>query len=360
MGHDVYRDVLDNAPADLTPAERLVLLALADLADESTRECEPTIRVLVHQTGMLVDTIRKAFQRLARRNLDPRVRIGTDRRGRAVFAYEGTATLYRIPRFNPRDNATYQRGPRGGVVLLRKDAQRWDEIPTTEALDVTPADARGGNRGPEWRDDDPSEVGTEGLSGGTTIPPIPCSQDPSSLLTPPSPAVTPHQEEDAPRTAAPEPAQNALLAARGVTADQQRELFRQMSRDGVKNPAAVLKHRATTGQLDAHLAEIRQAGAGLAGAAWRKSLQGKPRCEHEVEGGHETNPLTGKTACRQCQDTSSAAGPTHAIEGGGQPDTNADASSVFPFPVPDARAAARAVAAAASAKPAARRRQRAG
>jgi hypothetical protein len=141
MGFRTVDDVLDNAPEDLTPAERLVLVVLAGYADDGNRECWPGRDHLIRRTGLKEDSLRKVFQRLAKRGLDPRVPIGTDKSGRLVFAYEGARTKYRVPKF----------------------ATEWrDDNPATdpEAGSASPLSSlRGGTTVPQRRESDPSEAG---------------------------------------------------------------------------------------------------------------------------------------------------------------------------------------------------------
>jgi hypothetical protein len=141
MGWRLANEVLDNAPDDLGPAERLVLSVLAGyVVDEETRTCWPGMDKLVRRTGLKPDSLRKVFQRLARRGLDPRVAIGKDKKGNLVFAHESARTTYRIPRFESRD-----------------------EHPATDPVEAGPSshhsEPRGGTVIPQRRDDDPPEEG---------------------------------------------------------------------------------------------------------------------------------------------------------------------------------------------------------
>ncbi|MFI1580059.1 helix-turn-helix domain-containing protein [Embleya sp. NPDC020630] len=135
MDKRLVEEVLDHAPADLTPAERMVLVVLARYADLKTRECWPPPDLIARQSGLKADSLRKTFQRLAARNLEVRVVIDKDRNGRPVFAHKGRKTLYRLPRFAPeqrRDEIPTFEGPKAGPDS-RLSAQRRDEVPTFEA-----------------------------------------------------------------------------------------------------------------------------------------------------------------------------------------------------------------------------------
>jgi len=134
-------EVLDYAPEDLTPAERLVLVVLAEDANDGTREGWPGMDKISRRTGLQPDSVRRVFQRLAKRGLEVRVPIGKDKRGRLVFAHEGAKTTYRIPRFTP---------------------ERRDQGPSTEAGPQSHhSSARGGTLVPQRRDAGPSEAGPQ-------------------------------------------------------------------------------------------------------------------------------------------------------------------------------------------------------
>lgn len=149
MGYRLSNEVLDHAPDDLTPAERLVLSVLAGyVVDEATRECFPGLDKLVKRTGLKPDSLRKVFQRLAARGLDPRVSLGVDKKGRSVYAHENVRTTYRIPRFESRD-----------------------ESPATEAGSASPhSEMSGGTVVPQRRDDSPSEGGSASRPKGLEVP----------------------------------------------------------------------------------------------------------------------------------------------------------------------------------------------
>lgn len=111
MGYRLYRHVLDHAPADLTSGERLVLLVIADDANDTTRTGWPGLDVLVHRTGLSDRGIRKALERLAERGYEVRVPLGKTDDGRPVFAARGRRTTYAVPVFPTREDAPESRYP---------------------------------------------------------------------------------------------------------------------------------------------------------------------------------------------------------------------------------------------------------
>jgi hypothetical protein len=94
-------EVLALAPADLSSAELLLLVTIAEqVRNEKSRECWPGMSLICWHMRMTEDGVRKVFQRLAKHGLDVRVPLATDRRGRPIFAYEGARTRYRLPQFD--------------------------------------------------------------------------------------------------------------------------------------------------------------------------------------------------------------------------------------------------------------------
>jgi DNA-binding MarR family transcriptional regulator len=65
----IVREVLDYAPEDLTPAEMLVFVALAEVArDRSRQVCEPAERIAA-RARVTVGSVNKATSQLVRRGL---------------------------------------------------------------------------------------------------------------------------------------------------------------------------------------------------------------------------------------------------------------------------------------------------
>lgn len=104
MGYQLYRHCLDHAPADLDPTARLVLLAIADDANEQTRVSSYLgMDLLCHRIGRGPETVKKALQRLAKLGYELRQPIGTDKSGRPVYAKTEHHSVYRVPVFPERD-----------------------------------------------------------------------------------------------------------------------------------------------------------------------------------------------------------------------------------------------------------------
>jgi hypothetical protein len=105
----LVKEVFEGAPPELGPAERLVLVALAEWADAEERLCWRTAGELAARVGVSENGLRKVMQRLARCNLDPRVPIQFGASGAPVFAHKGRATTFRLPFL------TAYRNPEGGT-----------------------------------------------------------------------------------------------------------------------------------------------------------------------------------------------------------------------------------------------------
>lgn len=119
---------------DLTPAERLVLIYLADKAN-GIRECWPSQQTIRDFTGLALRTIREVLPRLAERGL---IRI---------VAKIGCATHYHIlratdqprqnvPRSEPRQNVPTT--PANGDGVKRVDPGKWC-IEPRQMVRLTPA-----------------------------------------------------------------------------------------------------------------------------------------------------------------------------------------------------------------------------
>jgi hypothetical protein len=123
MGHELYRMIRDGAPASWTPNMRLLAAVIADDALDPSQHPpadggrpRSAIRVrggqsrsdgtwydgITERTGMTERVISRTLTELARAGYEMREQIGTDRRGRPVFAYPGRTPRFRVPPLIPR------------------------------------------------------------------------------------------------------------------------------------------------------------------------------------------------------------------------------------------------------------------
>lgn len=84
MSGRLVGEVLDYAPADLTPAETLVLVALAEAAKDRDRTArfQCSVDVLATRTRLSSGTVRNALSHLTRRGLIRPLIKGVSRGGR--------------------------------------------------------------------------------------------------------------------------------------------------------------------------------------------------------------------------------------------------------------------------------------
>jgi hypothetical protein len=92
-------EVLDQAPVELTYAERYLLLALAEWANDEQRTCWPGQDVLQQRMRAASwDAVAKVLRSLAVKGYEVRVPIGGSPDA-PTFAAPGRRTTYRVPRF---------------------------------------------------------------------------------------------------------------------------------------------------------------------------------------------------------------------------------------------------------------------
>ncbi|MBS2963816.1 helix-turn-helix domain-containing protein [Actinocrinis puniceicyclus] len=166
MAISLVVEVLDHAPRELTQAELVVLVVLAEQAREATRECWPGMELICHRSRLQEDSVRKVFQRLAARGLEVRVPVGKSRSGQPIYAHHGARTLYRIPRFAPPTQNTQ---PVGGV-------EAGTPVPpsTVEAgMAIPPLPVETNDDGPVKAGRGSRKGGTSSSEGRTSVPPFP-------------------------------------------------------------------------------------------------------------------------------------------------------------------------------------------
>jgi hypothetical protein len=166
MAISLVVEVLDHAPRELTQAELVVLVVLAEQAREDTRECWPGMELICHRSRLQEDSVRRVFQRLAARGLEVRVPVGKSKSGQPIYAHHGARTLYRIPCFalstetgQPLDTAD------AGTPVPPSTAEAGTVIPPSpvETSDDGPAKAGRASR----------EGGMSSSEGRTSAPPFP-------------------------------------------------------------------------------------------------------------------------------------------------------------------------------------------
>jgi hypothetical protein len=106
MGYKLRREVRAALPPGLlTAAERLLVLELADLCGDETREGWPGAAKLATLTDLSERSIQEAMSRIGRKWIELRVPLNM-KNGKPVFAYTGRRTTYRFPPLAPHKGAT--------------------------------------------------------------------------------------------------------------------------------------------------------------------------------------------------------------------------------------------------------------
>jgi hypothetical protein len=100
VGYKLRRDIEDLFPPGTTPAERLIALTIADKANEESRISLVRQGDLCAKTGLGIEGLKKALQRLSSRGLEFRRGCGKGRDGREVFTKPGYEIEYRVPSLN--------------------------------------------------------------------------------------------------------------------------------------------------------------------------------------------------------------------------------------------------------------------
>lgn len=118
MSYQLVAEVLDHAPS-MTPAERLLLTAVAEEARVHSREADIDAETLQRRVGVDESGVRKVLRRLADRGLDVRVAVGKDKRGSPVYAHRGRVARYRLPVFPAPEGCVCRpcRGQKDGTVV---------------------------------------------------------------------------------------------------------------------------------------------------------------------------------------------------------------------------------------------------
>ena len=120
MGFELYRMIRDGAPESWTAPMRLLAMVIADDAwsqeppgDDGCTRSAIAMRGgyrngewrdgLTERTGLSERAVSRVLTELARAGYEMREQIGTDKRGRPVFAYPGRRARFRVPLLTPRE-----------------------------------------------------------------------------------------------------------------------------------------------------------------------------------------------------------------------------------------------------------------
>lgn len=248
MGYELYRHVLNHAPADLSKEERLLLLAIADDANERTRLSRPGVGLLEHWTGMDAQAIKRALRKLASRGWEIRVPLARRGDGSPVYAFRGRRSTYRVPVFPPRTD--HPMGVAGDLQTARMGVAGEHQ-----------SGANGGHSCTEWG----SLVNEMGV---TSDPPSPHSPHYSSSArareTTPDPSGPREEEEEKKNknkktTETPRTPLQIILDATDATPTEADTLLGHLTRHHhISNLPAWLTTAATNGTLTQHLANHRR------------------------------------------------------------------------------------------------------
>lgn len=126
MAYELVEEVLDHAPEDLGPAERLLLVCIAERCRGNARMRDIGTAELRRRTGLDERGLRHAAQRLEKAGLKVRVALRLDKHGKPVYAVPGRVCRWVLPPLTPPDGCVCLRCLKedGGVLLnLKEDGE---------------------------------------------------------------------------------------------------------------------------------------------------------------------------------------------------------------------------------------------
>jgi len=293
VGVKLVAEVLDTAPADLGPVERLLLVVLAEAANDSTREAWPGMEVIVRRVGRSKARVRAAFAALAKRGLDPRVPLGEDKNGRPFFSARGMRTTYRIPDLKGASTP--------GAIPSGKASERLAPFPAERRQDAERLSGEKGARRPNRK---VLGVQTERCQDAWH----PSLKEPSK--NPHTPTATAPKET--PPTATgdewmPEATRIVLDGLRAdhpaATVDDARAVHRLVvERYGSKANLTWLRTMASNRSFTPFYADVKAARAEQVERQIREIQRTNPPCEHDMPAGRIPHPTTGLPLCPMCRD----------------------------------------------------------
>lgn len=132
--YQLVAEVLDHAPADLTAAEVLILVAIGEETRTRGEHREIPVEDLARRARLDRRGLRVAVTRLAKRGIKVRVAIGVDRHGKPLYAVPGKAPRWVLPAFPPPPGCGCRTCQQGGATA---PPQGGTPAPPTENEQVT-------------------------------------------------------------------------------------------------------------------------------------------------------------------------------------------------------------------------------
>jgi hypothetical protein len=263
VGIKLMIEVLEHAPAALTPRERWALVVLAEDASDRERVCSKG-----------VESNEKVMRRF---------RAGRSERSAIIKALIEKGAIARVKRGQKHQHAEFK-------ILPLAPSQQPENPDAGKGLCVRETRTQSHSQGPGSAR---SGSGKFGLSVRETRTPSPQSpQDPSS-----------------PRARAVQ----IVTGATGATEEEAEEVIKFIeSQHTIRSLAGFLRTLADRGDLDAPLAAIRRRNVRANIGAWLEWLKTQPECEHGLPGGDQRRPDTGRPQCPPCRIRS---GPPEGGEG---------------------------------------------
>lgn len=240
MAWQLVEEVLDHAPGDLTPAEMLALVVIAEYCKGGSRECSKSTEDLARRMRIKVNSVRDVLERLAKHKADVRVPIGEDKNGNPVYTHRRQVPRFRLPKFPPPEGCSCRScRPKGEVVTAPSVAE--GEVLTAPSPERVGQDLTFTPEGAAFTAPFAAEGAVLTPEGAVRTAPLPSS-------------VRKKEEEEDPSPAAPSHSPEAWELICGLPwPDGQRPNMAKARELAARVHTAVTEDGYTLAELDAHL-----------------------------------------------------------------------------------------------------------
>ncbi|MFG2059691.1 hypothetical protein ACGFI9_37335 [Micromonospora sp. NPDC048930] len=186
--YQLVAEVLDHAPANLTAAEVLILVAIGEDTRVRGEHREIPVEDLARRARLDRRGLRMAVTRLAKHGITVRVALGVDRRGKPLYAVPGKSPRWVLPAFPPPPGCGCRSCRQGGEEIPPEGGTTAPPTENPQVSKEAPQLPHAEKEEPQLRQEEPGfrQAEPQLRQPDATVPPSPYVAEPVIYQRPPT------------------------------------------------------------------------------------------------------------------------------------------------------------------------------